>query len=89
MDEEAIHLDASWSAIIQRTLPEKEIDLGRVTLLVTIGYLNVGKALIDLGSSLNLIRLSLIKRICDLDMKNKTMTLQLADKFITKPFGIA
>ncbi|GAU33300.1 hypothetical protein TSUD_279780 [Trifolium subterraneum] len=36
-DEETIQLDASCSAIIQRTLPTKEKDPGRVTLPVTIG----------------------------------------------------
>lgn len=51
--------------------------------------MDVGKALIDLGSSVNLIPLSIIRRICDLDMKNTRMTLQLADKSITKPFGIS
>ncbi|XP_058733424.1 uncharacterized protein LOC131605042 [Vicia villosa] len=87
--DETIHLDASCSAIIQRTLPQKEKDPGRVTLPVTIGYVNVGKALIDLGSSINLIPLSVIKRIGDLDMKNTRMTLQLAYKSVTKPSGIA
>ncbi|XP_058753377.1 uncharacterized protein LOC131626574 [Vicia villosa] len=88
-DEETIYLDASCSAIIQRTLPQKEKDPGRVTLPVTIENVNVGKALIDLGSSINLIPLSVIKRIGDLDMKHTRMTLQLADKSVTRPSGIA
>ncbi|GAU46944.1 hypothetical protein TSUD_180480 [Trifolium subterraneum] len=88
-DEETIHLDASCSAIIQRTLPTKEKDPGRVTLPVTIGNVNVGKALIDLGSSINLIPLSVIERIGGLDITRTRMTLQLADKSITRPSGIA
>ncbi|XP_050885434.1 uncharacterized protein LOC127090986 [Lathyrus oleraceus] len=88
-DEETIHLDTICSAIIQRTLPQKEKDPGRVTLHVTIGNVNVGKALIDLNSSINLIPLSLIRRIGDLDMKNTRMTLHIADKSITKPSDIA
>ncbi|WJX86519.1 hypothetical protein P8452_68820 [Trifolium repens] len=88
-DEETIHLDASCSAIIQRTLPTKEKDLGRVTLSVTIGNVNVGKALIDLGSSINLIPLSVTERIGGLDIRRTKMTLQLADKSITRPSGIA
>lgn len=88
-DEETIHLDASCSAIIQQTLPQKQKDSGRVMLPVTIGNINVGKTLIDLGLSINLIPLLLIRRIGDLDMKNTRMTLQLADKPITKPSGIA
>ncbi|XP_050876054.1 uncharacterized protein LOC127079722 [Lathyrus oleraceus] len=88
-NEETIHLDTSWSVIIQRTLPQKEKDPGRVTLTVTIGNVNVGKSLIDLGSSINLIPLSVIRRIRDLDIKNTMMTLQLADKLVTRPSGIA
>jgi hypothetical protein len=67
-DDEVIQLDASCSAIIQRTLPTKEKDPGRVTLPVTIGNVNVGKALIDLGSSINLIPLSVVERIGGLDI---------------------
>lgn len=88
-DEETIHLYASCSAIRQHTLPQKEKDPGRVTLPVTIGNVNVGKAFIDLGSSINLFPLSIIRRIGDLDMKNTRMTLQLADKSIKKPSEIA
>ncbi|CAJ2640738.1 unnamed protein product [Trifolium pratense] len=88
-DDEVIQLDASCSAIIQRTLPTKEKDPGRVTLPVTIGNVNVGKALIDLGSSINLIPLSVIKRVGGLDITRTRMTLQLADKSITRPSGMA
>ncbi|XP_050876384.1 uncharacterized protein LOC127080100 [Lathyrus oleraceus] len=88
-DEEIIHLDASCSVIIQRTLPQKEKYPGRVMLPVTIGNVNVGETLIDLGLSIKLIPLSVIRRIGDLDMKNTRMPLQLAGKSVTKPFGIA
>lgn len=37
-------------------------------LHVTIGHVNFSKALIGLGSSINLIILSVIRRIGDLDM---------------------
>ncbi|GAU47102.1 hypothetical protein TSUD_403340 [Trifolium subterraneum] len=84
-DEETILLDASCSAIIQRTLPTKEKDPGRVTLPVTIGNVNVGKALIDLGSSINLIPWSVIERIGGLDITRTRMTLQLADKSVKRP----
>jgi hypothetical protein len=56
---------------------------------VEIGTVNVGKALIDLGSSINLIPYSVVKRIGGLDMKLTRMTLQLADKSVPRPMGIA
>lgn len=81
-DEETIHLDASYNAIIKRILPQKERDHGRIMLPITIGNVNVGKTLIDLGSSINIMLLLVIKRICGLDMKHTKMTLKLANKSI-------
>ncbi|MCI31954.1 hypothetical protein A2U01_0053166, partial [Trifolium medium] len=60
-----------------------------VTLPVTIGNVNVRKALIDLGSSINLIPVSVIKRIGGLEITRTRMTFQLADKSITRPSGMA
>ena len=88
-DQGVIMVDASCSDIIQWTLPKKESDLGRVTLPVTIGDIYVGKGLTDLGSSINLIPLSIVKRLWNIEMKSTKMTLQLADKSITRPYGVA
>ncbi|XP_058750175.1 uncharacterized protein LOC131623151 [Vicia villosa] len=88
-DQETIILDANCSAIIQQTLPQKESDPVRVTLLVTIGDVHVGKGLVYLGSSINLIPLSMVKRLGILDMKATKMTLQLADKSTTHSHGVA
>ena len=88
-DEETIQIDANCSAIIQRTLPKKEQDPGRVTLPVAIGTTHVGKALLDLGSSINLMPLSVAKRVGDLCIKRTRMMLQLADKSFAKPLGMA
>ncbi|XP_039682975.1 uncharacterized protein [Medicago truncatula] len=88
-DDETIQLDANCSAIIQRHLPKKEKNPGRVTLPVAIGNVNVGKDLIDLGSNINLISYSVVKRVGGLEMKLTRMTLQLADKSVARPMGIA
>src|SRR4051812_29164474 len=86
-EPETVVLDAKCSAIIQSTLPKKERDPGRVTLPVTIGDIHIGRGLVDTGSSINLIPLSMVKRLGIVDMKNTRMTLQLADKSTTMPFG--
>ncbi|XP_058745879.1 uncharacterized protein LOC131618729 [Vicia villosa] len=88
-EEETILLDARCSAIIQKTLPKKEADPGRVTLPVTIGGHYIGNGLVDLGSSINLIPLSIINRLGNIEMKPTRMTLQLADKSLTSPYGVA
>lgn len=75
--------------IIQRTLPRTESDSGRVTLLVTIVNVSIGKGLIDLGSSINLIQLSMVKRLGNIELKVTRMTLQLANKSANYPHGVA
>ncbi|XP_058775550.1 uncharacterized protein LOC131649809 [Vicia villosa] len=88
-NQEIVTVNSCCSAIIQRTLPKKESDPRKVTLSVTIGSVYVGKGLIDLGSSINLVPLSLVKRLGNLELKFTRMTLQLADKSTTHPIGIA
>jgi len=63
MEQETIDLNACCSAIIQRTLPKKFSDLSSFTLPVAIGDLIVGKTLLDLGASINLMPLSMLKKI--------------------------
>ncbi|XP_058785021.1 uncharacterized protein LOC131659926 [Vicia villosa] len=87
-EEEVVLLDAQCNAIISR-LPQKARDPGRVTLPVTIGNQNIGNGLIDLGSSINLIPLSIVKRLGNIEMKSTRMTLQLADKSTTLTYGVA
>ena len=48
----------------------------------------VGKALIDLGASINLMPLSMCRRIRELEILPTRMTLQLADRSITRPYGV-
>ena len=55
---------------------------------VTIGNLTVGKALLDLGASINLMPSSMLKKIGDVEVKPTRMTLQLADRSIKYPHGI-
>lgn len=51
---------------IQKTPPQKETDPGAVILPISIGYINVQNALIDMGSSVNLIPLTIVQKIDDL-----------------------
>ncbi|XP_006574056.1 uncharacterized protein LOC114413911 [Glycine soja] len=52
------------------------------------GKESVGKNLIDLGASINLMPLSMCKRIGNLKMDPTRMTLQLADRSITRPYRV-
>ncbi|XP_058732960.1 uncharacterized protein LOC131604545 [Vicia villosa] len=88
-DLEVVTVNSCCSAIIQRTPPKKESDPGKVTLPVTIGSVYVDKGLIDLGYSINLTPLSLVKRLGNIELKSTRMTLQLANKSTTHLIGIA
>ncbi|XP_058757923.1 uncharacterized protein LOC131631167 [Vicia villosa] len=87
-DKETVVLDAHCSAIIKKTLPRKEADPGRVILPITIGGNYISNGLVDLGSSINLIPLSIVKRLGNIEMKHTRITLQLADKSIISPYGV-
>ncbi|XP_020203266.1 uncharacterized protein LOC109788842 [Cajanus cajan] len=69
-------------------LPTKSKDPGSFTLPVTIGSLAIGNSLLDLGASINLMPLSMLQRIGDLEVKPTRMTLQLADRSVKYPHGI-
>ena len=48
----------------------------------------MGKALIDLGAIINLMPLSMCRRIGNLKVAPTKMTLQLADRSIIRPYGV-
>nr|KYP38160.1 hypothetical protein KK1_040614 [Cajanus cajan] len=88
LEEETVELKAGCSAIIQKSLPQKSRDPGSFTLPVSIGNLSVGKALLDLGASINLMPSSMLKKIGEVEVRPTRMTLQLADRSIKLPHGI-
>ena len=55
---------------------------------ITIDNLYVAKALLDLGASINLISLSILRRIGEVEVRPTRMTLQLTDHSIKHPYGI-
>jgi len=48
----------------------------------------VGKALVDLGASINLMPLSMCRRLGELEIMPTRMTLQLVDCSITRSYGV-
>ena len=86
--DETVALTEECSAIIQRKLPQKLKDPGSFTIPCEIGGVDVGRALCDLGASINLMPLSLLKKLGVDEVKPTMMSLQLADRSITHPYGI-
>ena len=83
-----IVVEGNCSAIIQRILPPKHKNPGVVTIPCSIGEVVVGKALIDLGANINLMPLSMCRRLGELEIIPTHMTLLLADRSIIKPYGV-
>ncbi|XP_028223602.1 uncharacterized protein LOC114405157 [Glycine soja] len=85
---DTIVVEGNCSAVIQRILPLKHKDLGSVTTPCSIGVVSIGKALINLGASINLMSLSMCRRLGELEIMPTKMTLQLTDHSITRPYRV-
>ena len=88
IEERNIELKDRYNVIIQKGLPKKSKDPGCFNLPVSIGPLSVGNALLDLGASINLIPLAMLKKIGDLKIKPTKMTLRLTDRVTKYPYGV-
>ncbi|XP_050914858.1 uncharacterized protein LOC127129774 [Lathyrus oleraceus] len=88
MDDENFTLVEECSAIIQRKLPLNLIDPGRFTISISIGSVNFCKALGDLGANINLMSLSMMKKLNCGELKPKKMTFTIVDRSITYPYGV-
>ena len=88
-DEEGVMtLIATCSVVIQRSLPVKMQDPGSFTIPCTIGNFEFKKALCDSGASINLIPLSVVKRLNLGELTPTNMTLQMADITMEQPEGV-
>ena len=63
VEEGIVSLNATCSAIIQKSLPAKMKDLGSFTIPYSIRKYEFKEALCDLGDSINLIPLSVVQRL--------------------------
>ncbi|KHN12486.1 hypothetical protein glysoja_027872, partial [Glycine soja] len=88
INNDTIVVEGNCSAVIQRILPPKHKDPGSVTIPCSIGEVTMGKALIDLGASINLMPLSMCRRLREIKIMPTRMTLQLVDRSITRPYGV-
>ena len=69
-------------------LPLKRKHPGSVTIPCSVGTLNFPKALYDSGASINLMPLSVYRKLGLGEVKTTSMCLQLVDKTVKKPEGI-
>ena len=87
-DYEKIAMMEECSAIIQNKLPPKLKDPGSFSIPCTIGKVDFGKALCDLGASISLMPLSISRKLgLKNELKPTTISLQLADRSVKYPIG--
>nr|GEZ78481.1 reverse transcriptase domain-containing protein [Tanacetum cinerariifolium] len=84
-----IPLNEHCSAVLLKKLPEKLGDPGM--FLIPCEFLGMAEclALADLGVSINLMPLSVWNKLSLLDLSPTCMTLELADRLISHPVGVA
>ncbi|XP_062114466.1 uncharacterized protein LOC133825555 [Humulus lupulus] len=84
---ETVALTEGCSAILKNKIPPKLKDLGSFTIPCSIGGRDVGRALCDLGASINLMPMSIFKKLGIGEARPTTVTLQLADHSMAHPEG--
>ena len=87
-EDGVVNVSATCSAVIQKNLPLKMQDLGSFTIPCTIGNYEFGRALCDLEASINLMPLSMVKRLDLGELALTTMTLQMAERSMAQLEGI-
>ena len=70
-----VSLTSTCSVVIQRSFPLKMQDPGSFIIPYIIGNFEMGKALCDLGASINQMPLSVVKRLSLGELTLTTMTL--------------
>ncbi|XP_068317061.1 uncharacterized protein [Pyrus communis] len=87
-DQETVALSEEVSAVLQRKLPPKLKDAGSFTIPCVIGGKEFGRALCDLGASINLMPYSVYESLNLGDLKETKVVIQLADRSNRYPKGL-
>ncbi|GJT41888.1 reverse transcriptase domain-containing protein [Tanacetum coccineum] len=84
-----ITMNERCSAVLLNKLPSKEKDPGSFTIPCDIRHLHIDKALADLGASISLIPYTMYEKLGLGEPKLTRISLELADRSIQYPRGIA
>nr|GEU64087.1 hypothetical protein [Tanacetum cinerariifolium] len=82
-------LNENCSTVVLKKLPEKLSDPGRFLIPCDFSEFDNCLALADLGASINLMPLSIWKKLKLPTLNDTKMVLELADRTISKPTGVA
>nr|GFC00052.1 reverse transcriptase domain-containing protein [Tanacetum cinerariifolium] len=82
-------LNENCSAVVLKKLPKKLGDPRRFLILCDFSKFDNCLALVDLGASINIMPLSIWKKFKLPKLNDTKMVLELADRTISKPTGVA
>ena len=88
VDNENVMLTEECNTILQRKLPPKLKDPRSFTIPCTIGDFDFDKVLCDLGANVNMMSLSIFKKLELKEVKPTMVSLKLVDRSIKHPRGI-
>ncbi|KAM6577778.1 hypothetical protein CsatB_029615 [Cannabis sativa] len=84
---ETVALTEGCSSMFKNKIPPILKDPGSFTIPISIGGRDVGRALCDLGASINLMPMSIFKKLGIGEARPTIVTLQLADRSMAHPDG--
>ncbi|XP_015955218.1 uncharacterized protein LOC107479608 [Arachis duranensis] len=87
-EKKIVVLTEECNAIIKKKLPQKMKDPKSFQIPCIIGDISIEKPLCDLGASINLMSLAMMKRIRIEEAKPTRMALQLADRTFKFSHGV-
>ena len=82
---EIVTLTKEYSVIILNKLPLKRKQPGSFTILYSVGNLSFHKSLCDFGASINLMLLSIYRKLGLGEARPTNMRLQLVDRIVKEP----
>ncbi|XP_014511536.1 uncharacterized protein LOC106770229 [Vigna radiata var. radiata] len=88
LEEDTIEVHGDCSVILQKALPPKVKDPGSFIIPCTFRSHKRGKTLINLGSSINLMLLTVLENIGGLEVKLARISLFMADGSTKRPYGM-
>ena len=85
---EVVNVGENCSAVLQKKLPPKLKDPGSFTIPCIIGRTRFGKAMLDLGASINVMPYSIFAFLNLGTLKETCVVIQLADRSNAYPRGV-
>ncbi|CAM8948009.1 unnamed protein product [Rhodiola kirilowii] len=83
-----VALNVECSAIVESRMPKKMQDHGSFSIPISLGKIEIDRALCDLGASISLIPYSLFEQIDVGELHPTTISLKLADRSSRIPRGV-